>query len=97
MSKAISGALLVVAGFSSDFLQGRRLAMSGPIGSAYPGNLVTSVFACFFLFVSARSALSAYRRRNGTKKPQSWEADVGVSIVAFLMFVLAFYAVWVHR
>ncbi len=34
--------------------------MSGPIGSDYPGNLVTSVFACFFLILSAKSALSAY-------------------------------------
>jgi hypothetical protein len=71
--------------------------MSGPIGSAYPGNLVTSVFACFFLIVSAKSALSAYRLRTGNRKPQSREASVGVSIVAFLASVFAFYAVWVHR
>jgi hypothetical protein len=71
--------------------------MSGPIGSAYPGNLATSVFACFFLIVSARSALSAYRQRNGNRRPQSREANVGVSIVAFLASVFAFYAIWVHR
>jgi hypothetical protein len=71
--------------------------MSGPIGSAYPGNLATSVFACFFLIVSARSALSACRQRNGNRRPQSREANVGVSIVAFLASVFAFYAIWVHR
>jgi hypothetical protein len=71
--------------------------VSGPVGSAYPGNLVTLVFACFSLIVSARSALSAYRRPNGTRKPQSREADVGVSVVAFLASVFAFYAIWVHR
>jgi hypothetical protein len=71
--------------------------MSGPIGSAYPGNLVTSVFACFLLIVSARSALSAYRQRHGNRKPKSWEADLGVSVIAFLACVFAFYAIWVHR
>jgi hypothetical protein len=71
--------------------------MSGPVGSAYPGNLVTSVFACFFLIVSVRSALSAYRQRNGNRKPQSREANVGVAIVAFLAYVFALYAIWVHR
>jgi len=71
--------------------------VSGPIGSAYPGNLATSVFACFCLIVSARSALSAYRQRRGTRRPQGREADVGVAIVAFLVFAFAFYAIWVHR
>jgi hypothetical protein len=71
--------------------------MSGPVGSAYPGNLVTSVFACFSLIVSARSALSAYRQRHGNRRPQSREAYVGVSVVAFLASVFAFYAIWVHR
>ncbi len=71
--------------------------MSGPVGSAYPGNLVTSVFACFSLIVSARSALSAYRQRHETRRPQSREADVSVSVVAFLASVFAFYAIWVHR
>ena len=87
--------------------------MSGPIGSDYPGNLVTSVFACFFLILSARSALSGYRlwRRNrrpqtreieyiqryGKRIPQSWETNVGFSVLAFLASVFAFYAIWVHR
>ena len=84
-------------GISSDFLQRRKLAMSGPVGSAYPGNLVTSVFACFFLIISARSALSAYKLRDGNTRSQSWEANVGFAILAFLASVFAFYAVWVHR
>ena len=71
--------------------------MSGPIGSAYPGNLVTSVFACFFLILSAKSALSAYKLRHGSRGPQSWEANVGFSVFAFLASMFAFYAVWVHR
>jgi len=71
--------------------------MSGPIGSAYPGNLVTSVFACFFLIVSARSALSAYKQRDGNRRPQSREANVGVWIVALLASVFEFYAIWIHR
>lgn len=87
--------------------------MSGPIGSDYPGNLVTSVFACFLLFISARSALSAYRlwRRNrkpqtreieyiqryGKRIPQTWETAVGISVLAFLASVFVFYAIWVHR
>ena len=87
--------------------------MSGPIGSAYPGNLVTLVFACFFLIVSARSALSAYRlwRRNrrsqtreieyiqryGRRIPRSWEANLGFAVFAFLASVFAFYAIWVRR
>jgi hypothetical protein len=49
--------------------------VSVPVGSAYPGNLVTSVFACFFLILSAKSALTAYRLRYGGKGPQSWERD----------------------
>jgi hypothetical protein len=71
--------------------------MSGPVGRAYRGNLVTSVFACFFLIVSARSALSVYRRRSQNTRPQSREANVGVSIIAFLASIFAFYAIWVHR
>ena len=71
--------------------------MSGPVGSAYPGNLVTSVFAFFFLIVSVRSGWSAYKRRRETRRPQSGEAYVGVSIVSFLASVFAFYAIWVHR
>ena len=87
--------------------------MSGPTGSAYPGNLVMSVFAGFFLILSAKSALSANRlwRRNrrpqtremehiqryGKRIPQSWETNVGFSVLAFLASVFAFYAVWVHR
>ncbi len=73
--------------------------MSGPIGSAYPGNLVTSVFACFFLILSARSALSAYklRHRSRSRGPQSWEANIGFAVFAFLASVFAFYAIWVHR
>ncbi len=73
--------------------------MPGPIGSAYPGNLVMSVFACFCSILSARSAFSAYRRSrgNGTRKPQSREAAIGVSVVAFSISVFAFYAIWVHR
>jgi hypothetical protein len=87
--------------------------MSGPVGSAYPGNLVTSVFACFFLILSAKSALSAYRlwrrnrrpqtreieyiRRYGRRIPQSWEANIGFSVFAFVASMFAFYAVWVHR
>jgi hypothetical protein len=86
--------------------------VSGPIGSAYPGNLVTSVFACFFLALSAKSALSAYGlwRRNtpqtreieyiqryGKRIPQSWEANLGFAVFAFLASMFAFYAIWVHR
>src|SRR6185437_15605435 len=71
--------------------------MSSPVGSAYPGNLLTSVFACFFLIVSARSALSAYGQRNKNRKPQSREANIGVSIIALLASLFAFYAIWVHR
>ena len=71
--------------------------MSGPIGSEYPGNFITSVLACFFAFISIRSALSAYKRRLETERPQNWEADVGVSIITLLAFAFALYAVWVHR
>jgi hypothetical protein len=75
--------------------------VSGPIGSAYPGNVVTSVFACFFLIVSAKSVLSAYRQRyreqHGKMRPQSWEANIGFAVFAFLASAFAFYAVWVHR
>jgi hypothetical protein len=71
--------------------------MSGPIGSDYPGNLVTSVFACFFLILSAKSALSAYRLRHGSRGSQSWGANLGFSVFAFLASMFAFYAVWVHR
>ena len=87
--------------------------MSGPVGSDYPGNLVMSAFACFFLLLSARSALSTYRlwrrerrpqtreieyiQRYGKRIPQSWEANVGASVLAFLASVFAFYAIWVHR
>ncbi len=87
--------------------------MSGPIGSDYPGNLVMSVFGCFFLILSARSASSAYRlwhrdgrphireieyiQRHGKKIPQSWEANVGTSVFLFLASMFAFYAIWVHR
>ena len=87
--------------------------MSGPVGSAYPGNLAMSVFACFFLILSAKSVLSAYRlwRRNrrpqtreieyiqryGKRIPQSWEANAGFAVFAFLASVFAFYAIWVHR
>jgi hypothetical protein len=73
--------------------------MSGPVGSAYPGNLATSVFACFFLILSAKSALYAYRLRQGSRsrEPQSWEANASFSILAFLASMFAFYAIWVHR
>ena len=75
--------------------------MSGPVGSAYPGNAVTSVFACLFLIVSVRSALSAnrqrHRERHGDLRPQSWEAEIGFAVFAFFASVFAFYAVWVHR
>jgi hypothetical protein len=87
--------------------------VSGPIGSAYPGNLAIWVFACFFLILSAKSALSAYRlwRRNrrpqsreiehiqryGKRIPQSWEANIGFAVFAFFASVFAFYALWVRR
>ena len=71
--------------------------MSGPIGSAYPGNLVTSVFACFFLILSAKSALSGYKLRQRSRGPQSWGANIGFAVFAFLASVFAFYAIWVHR
>jgi hypothetical protein len=87
--------------------------MSGPVGSDYPGNLVMSAFACFLLVLSARSALSAYRlwrrdrrpntreiqyfQRYGRRIPQTWEANVGISVSAFLASMFAFYAIWVHR
>jgi hypothetical protein len=87
--------------------------MSSPVGSDYPGNLVMSVFACFFLILSARSALSAYRlwcrnrrpqtrkieyiQRYGKRTPQSWETNIGFAVCAFLASVFAFYAIWVHR
>ena len=70
--------------------------MSGPIGSGYPGNFMTSALACLFLLVSIRSAWSAYKRRLQTEKPQNWEADVGVSIITLGAFAFALYAVWVH-
>jgi len=87
--------------------------VQGPIGSPYPGNLVMSAFACFFLILSARSALSAYRlwcrnrrsqtreieyiQRYGRRIPQSWEPKLGFAVFAFLASVFAFYAIWVHR
>jgi len=71
--------------------------VSGPIGSAYPGNFVTSVLAVFFAIISAKSAMSAYRRRRENASLQNWEADVGVSIVTLLASVFTLYAVWVHR
>ena len=71
--------------------------MSGPIGSAYPGNFMTLVFAGLFLIVSLRSAKSAYQRRREAARLQNWEADVGVSVVTFLASIFALYAVWVHR
>ena len=75
--------------------------MSGPAGSAYPGNAAMSVFAFLFLAVSARSALSAYRRRHrerhGDLRPQSWEANIGFAVFASLASMFAFYAIWVHR
>jgi hypothetical protein len=75
--------------------------VSGPVGSPYPGNVVMSVFACFFLVLSAKSALSAYRQRHrerhGETRPQSWEADIGFSVLAFFASVFAFYAIWVHQ
>jgi len=37
--------------------------MSGPVGSAYPGNLMTSVFACFFLIFPQRRS----KRHGGFK------------------------------
>ena len=58
---------------------------------------MTSVFACFFLTLSARSALSAYKLRHRSRGPQSWEANIGFAVVAFLASVFAFYAIWVHR
>jgi hypothetical protein len=71
--------------------------MAGPIGSAYGGNLVTSLLGCFFLILSAKSALSAYRLRHGSSRgPQSWEANLGLSVFAFLASMFEFYAVWVH-
>jgi hypothetical protein len=71
--------------------------VSGPIGSAYPGNVVTSVFACFFLVLSAKSALTAHRLRHGPTGPQSWGANIGFAVFAFSVSVFLFYAVWVHR
>lgn len=71
--------------------------MSGPIGSAYPGNFVTSVLAFFLLILSVKSALSAYRLRQGNTGIQSWEAKAGFSLVALLASAFAFYAVWLHR
>jgi hypothetical protein len=71
--------------------------VSGPVGSAYPGNFVMLMLACLFLIASARSALSAYRHPKGTRTPQSREVHVGASVVTFLASVFAFYAIWVHR
>ena len=71
--------------------------MSGPIGSAYPGNLVASLFACVLGIVSIRSAMSAYRGRRKNADLQNWEGDLGVSLVTLLGFVYLLYAVWVHR
>jgi hypothetical protein len=70
--------------------------VSGPIGSAYPGNFVTLILGCFFAIISTRSALSAYKRRRENASLQNWEADLGLSIVTLLAFVFALYAVWVH-
>jgi hypothetical protein len=71
--------------------------MSGPVSSPYPGNLAMSVAACFFLILSAKSALFAYRLRHDNNGPQSWEANAGFSVFAFLLAMFGFYAIWVLR
>ena len=87
--------------------------MSGPIGSANPGNLPTSLFACFLLILSAKSALSAYRlwRRNrglqtreieyiqlyGRRIPLCWEANIGFALFAFRVPVARWLPISVNR
>ena len=76
--------------------------MSGPVGSAYPGNVVSSVAACFFAVVAIRSAMSAYRRRQKESQEkdsslQSWEADMGFSVVSLVAVAFFVYAIWVHQ
>ena len=71
--------------------------MSGPIGSAYPGNLFTSVFGCFLFFLSVRASLSAYRQRHDNTKPQESASAAGFAVLTFLAALFAFYTVWVHR
>ena len=71
--------------------------LGGPIGSEYPGNIAVSLAACFFGFLSIRSARSALRRRRETGGQQSWEVDAGLSVVCLLFFAFALYAVWAHR
>ena len=84
-------------GSYANFLRHRRLTISGPVGSAYPGNLVISLFGLFFLILSGRSSLSAYRQRRGSTKPRSGASDAGFAVFAFLASMFAFYAVWAHR
>jgi hypothetical protein len=67
--------------------------MSGPVGGAYPGNIIVGSFACLLAFISAKAARSAYKKRRSN---EGWEMSRGLSILTFLFFLFTVYALWKH-
>lgn len=71
--------------------------MSGPIGSAYPGNFVISILAVIFALVFVKSVRTAYARQREDSGMKSWKPNAGMAIIALGAMLFALYAIWVHR
>lgn len=71
--------------------------MSGPIGSAYPGNFVVCLMGALCMTISVSSARAAMRDRADRTTQGKWETDLGLAVVALLFAGFWIYAIWTNR
>jgi hypothetical protein len=95
--KAALGCGECIIGDIREYLaSGMGAAMSGPVGSEYPGNFLMIAIVGFFAYLAARSASVAYRfRRGGTGKDDP-KLNFGMAVFSLALFLISSWALWTH-
>jgi hypothetical protein len=71
--------------------------MAGPVESPYPGTPIALAFLGLFAAVYFRSVLYARSRKSGVAGRHDQKADVVVTVMVALSFLVVLWEMWRHR